>query len=69
MDDYINEEFLDMILSEYPNAAEDIFFGDDEDAPDSLLFNAVTIAKFPGCLLYTSPSPRDKRQSRMPSSA
>ena len=24
---------------------------------------------FPGCLLYTSPSPRDKRQSRMPSSA
>ena len=30
-------------------------------------------ANFPeelgGCLLYTSPSPRDKRQSRMPSSA
>ena len=24
---------------------------------------------FTGCLLYTSPSPRDKRQSRMPSSA
>ena len=24
---------------------------------------------FPNCLLYTSPSPRDKRQSRMPSSA
>ena len=24
---------------------------------------------FDGCLLYTSPSPRDKRQSRMPSSA
>ena len=23
----------------------------------------------PDCLLYTSPSPRDKRQSRMPSSA
>ena len=23
----------------------------------------------PCCLLYTSPSPRDKRQSRMPSSA
>ena len=27
--------------------------------------NAITY----GCLLYTSPSPRDKRQSRMPSSA
>ena len=25
--------------------------------------------KFKDCLLYTSPSPRDKRQSRMPSSA
>ena len=25
--------------------------------------------KIGGCLLYTSPSPRDKRQSRMPSSA
>ena len=27
------------------------------------------IASFKACLLYTSPSPRDKRQSRMPSSA
>ena len=27
------------------------------------------IRKHSGCLLYTSPSPRDKRQSRMPSSA
>ena len=26
-------------------------------------------ACYKGCLLYTSPSPRDKRQSRMPSSA
>ena len=26
-------------------------------------------AKYMVCLLYTSPSPRDKRQSRMPSSA
>ena len=25
--------------------------------------------KYDSCLLYTSPSPRDKRQSRMPSSA
>ena len=33
----------------------------------------ITYASFAGlciiCLLYTSPSPRDKRQSRMPSSA
>ena len=30
---------------------------------------AISMAKDEGCLLYTSPSPRDKRQSRMPSSA
>ena len=29
----------------------------------------TTLYTFNGCLLYTSPSPRDKRQSRMPSSA
>ena len=28
-----------------------------------------TIKVFPGCLLYTSPSPRDLSTSRMPSSA
>ena len=31
--------------------------------------NAALIIAPKGCLLYTSPSPRDKRQSRMPSSA
>ena len=30
---------------------------------------AAEAALLMGCLLYTSPSPRDKRQSRMPSSA
>ena len=35
---------------------------------DSLLSIAQMPAGVP-CLLYTSPSPRDKRQSRMPSSA
>ena len=31
--------------------------------------NDGTFMVLTGCLLYTSPSPRDKRQSRMPSSA
>ena len=31
----------------------------------NVMINGLSI----GCLLYTSPSPRDKRQSRMPSSA
>ena len=33
--------------------------------PDDLLGSVIKTI----CLLYTSPSPRDKRQSRMPSSA
>ena len=37
---------------------------------ENLLSNSVVLSRneLP-CLLYTSPSPRDKRQSRMPSSA
>ena len=39
----------------------------------SFKFNGKTYLGYEGdtlaCLLYTSPSPRDKRQSRMPSSA
>ena len=31
--------------------------------------NGITVTGYGTCLLYTSPSPRDKRQSRMPSSA
>ena len=37
-----------------------------------LIAIAILVLRFrnsPFCLLYTSPSPRDKRQSRMPSSA
>ena len=38
--------------------------------PKIMLFDEPTSALDPEiCLLYTSPSPRDKRQSRMPSSA
>ena len=31
--------------------------------------NTFILAKALGCLLYTSPSPRDRQKSRMPSSA
>ena len=41
--------------------------------PDFLQIGAMTtcteIALHPDCLLYTSPSPRDRTRSRMPSSA
>ena len=43
------------------------------DSSTSVQLTAVTtlweLANAKACLLYTSPSPRDKRQSRMPSSA
>ena len=35
----------------------------------SLVYRGMDIGTAKPCLLYTSPSPRDKRQSRMPSSA
>ena len=35
----------------------------------SRMLRKRAVAMGRGCLLYTSPSPRDKRQSRMPSSA
>ena len=48
-------------------------FGEDDllviaDMPDDESMAGVALA-ISSCLLYTSPSPRDKRQSRMPSSA
>ena len=47
--------------------------GDDEESVESSGKDAITsviaVSMSLICLLYTSPSPRDKRQSRMPSSA
>ena len=40
------------------------------DVPDRVFFKlAVTVHRCLNCLLYTSPSPRDRQKSRMPSSA
>ena len=36
---------------------------------DPTLFDAMNIDNYYFCLLYTSPSPRDRQKSRMPSSA
>ena len=54
-------------LIEYDTSARNTL----KDGVDELA-NAVKVTLGPkgrNCLLYTSPSPRDKRQSRMPSSA
>ena len=58
------------ILERYEAALKD----KDEAAMNELLhddfkFTMHKSGNTLGCLLYTSPSPRDKRQSRMPSSA
>ena len=36
---------------------------------DVIQISVFPKAEIPGCLLYTSPSPRDRQKSRMPSSA
>ena len=48
-----NDDMFDAVAADVLAASED----------DSVKVLVIT------CLLYTSPSPRDKRQSRMPSSA
>ena len=40
-----------------------------EQNHDVIIVDNLSRRKIDICLLYTSPSPRDKRQSRMPSSA
>ena len=39
------------------------------DVCQNFPFTARTLSKLKVCLLYTSPSPRDRQKSRMPSSA
>ena len=52
------------------SAARDAFVRSIDVTP-SMAYELIKILRAQGipCLLYTSPSPRDKRQSRMPSSA
>ena len=57
-----NPEALEAFAKLYPNVAG-------HSDLDELLLDSNVHAVCIACLLYTSPSPRDKRQSRMPSSA
>ena len=57
-------EVCDKIFDRWPERSLSIRATDNAGAADA---EVVVIAT--PCLLYTSPSPRDKRQSRMPSSA
>ena len=57
------ENFLDFNSEEHPVSIQ--FGGDNPE----ILKEAAQMAQDWGCLLYTSPSPRDLSTSRMPSSA
>ena len=53
-------------LKKIPRETFDLIFA---DPPYNLQLKSELTRPDRSCLLYTSPSPRDKRQSRMPSSA
>ena len=47
----------------------DLLMAETAEIRSDLDFKEKNIGKFRTCLLYTSPSPRDAHESRMPSSA
>ena len=64
---------LSELVQDYEKSILEIGFGNGENLinlakenPKNLYIGSEV---YMACLLYTSPSPRDKRQSRMPSSA
>ena len=62
----ISDESFDLIFADPPYNLQ---LKNELSRPDRSKVDAVNDAWDKFCLLYTSPSPRDKRQSRMPSSA
>ena len=69
--DYLPQEIVNIILKMRAQALFEEYIKMYKDIVGTLSFDDLLgelDARY-GCLLYTSPSPRDKRQSRMPSSA
>ena len=44
-------------------------FSTQDHAAAAIAASGIAVYAWKGCLLYTSPSPRDRQKSRMPSSA
>ena len=68
------EQHSPEFLAHNPNAKIPVLIDGDRSIMESCAILQYLGEKYPtsllpDCLLYTSPSPRDKRQSRMPSSA
>ena len=56
---------IDVAVSNAAYSDREVFYDADLDG----FRRTIDVTMWGACLLYTSPSPRDKRQSRMPSSA
>ena len=61
--------YLDVFSSTGTDAMSAGGGGGNTGAPTGLTATGGIISDYTTCLLYTSPSPRDQRGSRMPSSA
>ena len=64
---FIPQSFKGEIMSDYYKDPEHDDYDDDDYRNYPQEYNEYGYPK--SCLLYTSPSPRDMRRSRMPSSA
>ena len=74
IEDYFNENDIDILINNtqgVSSAASDVYKRQIEKGSSLSEHHHIheQIMHVLDCLLYTSPSPRDKRQSRMPSSA
>ena len=68
--DVINDEFVNHSSQSNESMSEDAYRLLHEQQQDETLSDCWGMARQgKGCLLYTSPSPRDRQKSRMPSSA
>ena len=68
----VNDKDVTVLFDSYAvNEAFDVLAGDPQKWMSGDQWETLTssCAQFLDCLLYTSPSPRDQRGSRMPSSA
>ena len=63
------DEFLVKLHADYPKTLKILLTGQANADSVGNIINEAALYRYITCLLYTSPSPRDKRQSRMPSSA
>ena len=60
---------LDLLKDDFKLFLQALWAQLDLPSPTRAQYAIADYLQYGPCLLYTSPSPRDKRQSRMPSSA